>query len=214
MGKSFIDLYQLDNLIKIMKSVERMGKLKREYYSEEVMNLSMELRNLRRDTKKKAKGKRTENLLKIEEIREEMTMLKENLLKEKILEIGSGKARYLISQKEIRGHETFVADDINALVISQIIKQELRRSYKLYPANMDMIIEQIKGLLDNPMPKVIIRADIQHFFESIPQKTLIQKLTDDGYISRCTLKYLKGMLFRCNEMQENIEVSTQLLFRS
>ena len=63
-----------------------------------------------------------------------------------------------------------------------------------------MIIEQIKGLLDNKMPKIIIRADIHSFFESIPQQELVEKLSDDGFVSKKTVKYLKRILYNYNNI--------------
>lgn len=105
----------------------------------------------------------------------------------------------LKQKQRYKGNQAYIANNLETTLVAQIIKLELRRSYKLYPANMDMIIEQIKALLDNPMPKIVIRADIKHFFESIPQQELIDKLGDDGYISRQTVKYLKTMLYTFNE---------------
>lgn len=188
-----------------MRNVENMGKLKHGYYSEAVEKISSELRGLREKMKRVPKNERKSIQDDIAAKKAEMTEMKETELAEMAKVVGSGKAKFKISLKEIKEHDTFVTDDINALIISQIIKQELRRYYKLEPANRDMIIEQLIGLLDNPMPKTIIRADICHFFESIPQDRIIKKLAEDGYLSKRTLKYLKGMLFRCNELQGNSE---------
>lgn len=49
------------------------------------------------------------------------------------------------------------------------------------------------------MPKIVIRADIHSFFESIPQIELVEKLSDDGFVSRKTVKYLKRILYTYNE---------------
>lgn len=55
MSHSSTDLYQPDNLIKIMRNVENMGKLKHGYYSEAVEKISSELRGLRKEMKKTQK---------------------------------------------------------------------------------------------------------------------------------------------------------------
>lgn len=203
MKRTSLDFYDVDNLMKIMKGVEKKGKLGKDYYPIEVVDKSKKLKELRREIKKKPKGQREESLEEILEKKNELTELKENFLRDKAIEISKGQTKYEIGKAYIRGHEAFVAKDITAVIITQIIKQELRRSYKLYPANRDMIVEQVIGLLDNPMAKVVIRADVRHFFESIPQAPLISKLEEDGFISKRTLKYLRGMLYKCNELQGN-----------
>lgn len=68
---------------------------------------------------------------------------------------------------------------------------------------MNTIIEGLKGLLDNPMPKILIRADIQSFFESIPQQELIDRLRDDGFIARRSLKYLRKIMYEYNRISSN-----------
>lgn len=203
MKRTTLDFYDAKNMIMIMKGIEKTGKKENRYYPKEINEKSEELKELRRDLKKKPKAQREELLEDINDAKSELTELKENYIKDKATEIIKGKAKYEIDKTEIKGHEAFVAKDINSLLICQIIKQELRRSYKLQPANRNMIIEQIQGLIDNPMKKIVIRADVRHFFESIPQEPLINKLEEDGYISKRTLKYLKGMLYKCNEMQGN-----------
>lgn len=190
-----------------MRNVENMGKLKKGYYSTEVEAMSKALLKLRREMKTMPLKERSGIAEEIAEKKAELTERKTKELEERAIEIGYGKADYSVSIKEIKGHDTFVADDINAVIISQIIKQELRRSYRLEPSNMDMVIEQIISLLDNPMPKLVIRADIRHFFESIPQDSLVSRLAEDGYMSKRTLKYLKGMLYKCNLLANNFEAT-------
>lgn len=205
MSQSSLDLYSLDNLKRIMKNVENKGKLKKGFYSGEVESLSKKIKKKVSETRQKPKSERVSDLYEIAEEREKMAEMKETELMQRCKDIESGKAKFNIKEKEIKGHDALVAGDITTYLVCQIIKQELRRSYKLYPSNLNSIIEQVIALLDNPMPKLLIRADVCSFFESIPQDKLMEKLSEDGYVSKRTLKYLKGMLFTCNEICENKE---------
>lgn len=130
---------------------------------------------------------------------------KKEELKKKALEISRGKAQLEIESLIIKGHRAFASKNLDTVLVCQIVKQELKRCYRLYPANRDVIIEQIKGLLDNSMSKIVIRADIRSFFESIPQQGLVSKLADDGFVSKKTVKYLKGLLYAYNDKAENKE---------
>lgn len=89
---------------------------------------------------------------------------------------------------------TFRTGDLDSKVIEQLIKEDIAKHYKRKPADRNLIIEQLKSLLDNNLPKCIIRADIKSFFESIPVEKLVRKLEDDGFVSTLTIRYLKKII--------------------
>lgn len=199
MKQGFADFYQFDSLWKIMKEEEKKGKLRQDYYSPDVKIISRRLKQIRSKLRNSPKSERGLILQDIAEFRGQLDESKKTELRHKASVLSEGKADIVIESKTIKGHQAFVAKNLDTMLVCQLIKLELSRSYKLYPANRDMIIEQIKGLLDNDMPKIVIRADIHGFFESIPQQYLVQKISDDGFVSRKTVKYLKRVLYTYNE---------------
>lgn len=199
MAQGYTDFYQFESLWNIMKGEEKRGKLRTDYYSQEVKDISEQLKKLRSKLRNGKKSEQDVIRQDIAELKEALDGKKEVELRLKALEITKGKAKVEIGTQTIKGHKAYVSKNMDTMLVCQIIKQELRRSYKLHPANMDMIIEQIKGLLDNKMLKIVIRADIHSFFESIPQNELVKKLSDDGFVSRKTVKYLKRILYTYNE---------------
>ena len=199
MTQGYTDFYQFESLWKIMKGEEKREKLKTDYFSQDVKDISEQLKKLRSKLRNSKKSERDTIRQDIADLKENLDGKKEIVLRRKAVDISRGKAKVEIGTQTIKGHKAFVSKNMDTMLVCQIIKQELRRSYKLYPANMDMIIEQIKGLLDNKMPKIVIRADIHSFFESIPQIELVEKLSDDGFVSRKTVKYLKRILYTYNE---------------
>lgn len=199
MAQGYTDFYQFESLWNIMKGEEKRGKLRTDYYSQEVKDISEQLKKLRSKLRNSKKSEQDVIRQDIAELKEDLDGKKEVELRLKALEITKGKAKVEIGTQTIKGHKAYISKNMDTMLVCQIIKQELRRSYKLHPANMDMIIEQIKGLLDNKMLKIVIRADIHSFFESIPQNELVKKLSDDGFVSRKTVKYLKRILYTYNE---------------
>lgn len=199
MAQGYTDFYQFESLWNIMKGEEKRGKLRTDYYSQEVKDISEQLKKLRSKLRNSKKSEQDVIRQDIAELKEDLDGKKEVELRLKALEITKGKAKVEIGTQTIKGHKAYVSKNMDTMLVCQIIKQELRRSYKLHPANMDMIIEQIKGLLDNKMLKIVIRADIHSFFESISQNELVKKLSDDGFVSRKTVKYLKRILYTYNE---------------
>ena len=205
MTQEVIDFYHFDSLWLIMKGEEKRGKLRADFYSSEVKELSRVLKSLRSQLRSSPKEERDSLQQDIQDLKYEMDERKKEELKQKALEINRGKAKLKIKSLTIRGHGAFASNNLDTVLVSQIVKLELKRCYRLYPANRDVIIEQIKGLLNNGMSKIVIRADICSFFESIPQQGLVSKLADDGFVSKKTVKYLKGLFYAYNDKADNKE---------
>lgn len=205
MTPEVIDFYHFDSLWLIMKGEEKRGKLRADFYSSEVKEISRVLKLLRSQLRSSPKEERDSLQQDIQDLKYEMDERKKEELKQKALEISRGKAILEIKSLTIKGHRAFASNNLDTVLVSQIVKLELKRCYRLYPANRDVIIEQIKGLLDNGMSKIVIRADIRSFFESIPQQGLVSKLADDGFVSKKTVKYLKELFYAYNDKAENKE---------
>lgn len=205
MTQEVIDFYHFDSLWRIMKTEEKRGKLRADFYSSEVKKISRVLKSLRSQLRSSPKEERDSLQQDIQDLKDEMDERKKEELKRKAFDISRGKAKLEIKSLTIKGHRAFASNNLDTVLVCQIVKQELKRCYRLYPANRDVIIEQIKGLLDNSMSKIVIRADIRSFFESIPQQGLVSKLADDGFVSKKTVKYLKGLFYAYNDKAENKE---------
>lgn len=205
MTQEVIDFYHFDSLWLIMKGEEKRGKLRADFYSSEVKEISRVLKSLRSQLRSSPKEERDSLQQDIQDLKYEMDERKKEELKQKALEINRGKAKLKIKSLTIKGHGAFASNNLDTVLVSQIVKLELKRCYRLYPANRDVIIEQIKGLLNNGMSKIVIRADICSFFESIPQQGLVSKLADDGFVSKKTVKYLKGLFYAYNDKADNKE---------
>lgn len=205
MTQKVIDFYHFDSLWLIMKGEEKRGKLRADFYSSEVKEISRVLKSLRSQLRSSPKEERDSLQQDIQDLKYEMDERKKEELKQKALEINRGKAKLKIKSLTIKGHGAFASNNLDTVLVSQIVKLELKRCYRLYPANRDVIIEQIKGLLNNGMSKIVIRADICSFFESIPQQGLVSKLADDGFVSKKTVKYLKGLFYAYNDKADNKE---------
>ena len=197
------DYYQQEYCRKILDREERRAKLRADYYSPEIVEISYKLKTLR----SKLRSAKASNR---EALRDEILVLKDQLDERKQEEVSSmialirkGNVHIKVKIQNINNRNTYILLDRDSMIISQIIKYELKKSYTLLPANRNIIIEQLRGLLDNPMPKIIIRADVQHFFETIPQQPLLSKIKDDGFISRLTFKYLTKFFLCCNEANNN-----------
>ena len=198
-------LYTFETYKRILDLEERRGRLKKDTFSEELKQQSAELKELRKKLKNASKTEKTsltESLAnkkneyeekRVEEIREIAEHIQNNDFKIELREVNA------------KGKLGYTTDNVESLLLSKVLMLELKRSYKYTPANRNNIIEELRALLDNPMPKIVIRADIHAFFESIPQDKLIGKILEDAYLSAFGLKCLKTFLYRFNELSGNLE---------
>ena len=94
---------------------------------------------------------------------------------------------------------TFRAGNFETKAIEQFIKDDIATHYKKKPADRNIIIEQLRGLLGNKLPKCIIRADIKSFFESVRTEKLLDRLEEEGFLSQISLYYLREISRKVSE---------------
>lgn len=197
------DFYNFETVRKILQTEERKGHLKHWSYSDCVMQKSKDLKEKRKEIKGKPKLKREELLQELKELQTEYDDLKKEEQKKISDDIINGKYGVKVHKIEVKNHDAYATRDIQSFVVSRIITQELKTKYKVIPADRNRIIEQLYVLLDNQMPKTVIRCDVKSFYESIPQQGLMTLFDNDGLLSRKSYKYLKKFLYEYNSLSNN-----------
>lgn len=197
-------LYSFETFKRILDMEERRGRLREDSFSEATRLMSSALKMERNKLKNADKNQK-------QIIKENVDKLKEKYEASRIEDIKQLKRRiqegnYNIELKPIiaKGKPGYTTANIESMLLSKVLMLEMKRYYKYTPANRNDIIEELRALLDNPMPKIIIRADIHHFFESIPQNRLLGKIMEDAYLSPTSMKSLKTFIYKYNELSDNL----------
>lgn len=203
-----IDFYTVDSVASIMKQEEDRGRLKDSSYSDDVKAALKDYKEKREELKKldsKPDLTREREILDKEviELAHKYNELKEKDHRELVHKISNGKFKIKVETRKENGKDIFITNGNESMVISKIISKELAHRYGVKPAERNVVIEQLIAILNNPMPKIVIRADVQHFYESIPQSLLVEKLINDGFTSKRTIKYLKSFLYYYNSVTKN-----------
>lgn len=94
---------------------------------------------------------------------------------------GSGKSVYSIG------------DGFNYLAC-RILQENLKEKYGINIGNRIRIIKQLKCLLNDDLPKAIIRTDIKNFFESINAKELIKEMDNKGLVQKSQINSLSSLI--------------------
>jgi len=186
----------------IMKQEENKGRLKTNYYPDEIQKISKDLLKLRAEYRKcRDDYEKKQMKCDVDRMKEELDEKKDIYLKEIVSKINNADVEIKIKESKASGKVVYVVDNMETMLICKFLMRELRKSYRQYPANRNEIVEELKVLLDDKMQKVLIRTDIHHFFESIPQENLIKKISEDAYVSPESTKNIKKFFYQYNSLK-------------
>ena len=74
------------------------------------------------------------------------------------------------------------------------LQYNIRRLYKVKQSDRYQIVCQIRELLSDRVPKIILRTDFSEFYESIPTDKLLKQMADDSLLTRTSQKMIKRVL--------------------
>lgn len=81
----------------------------------------------------------------------------------------------------------------NILTLKQL-QYNFRKLYKVKQSNRYSIISQLKNILDDGFPKIIIKTDIKEFYESIPHDKLLKKIFDENLLTHLSKRFIQQIL--------------------
>lgn len=93
------------------------------------------------------------------------------------------------------GDQLYVTDNTveNYLVLKQL-QRNIYKTFSVKQADRKLIISQIKLLLSENFPKIVVRTDISKFYESIPHKQLISKIEENSLLNNSSKRIIKNIL--------------------
>ena len=196
------DYFTLDTIKRICLVEERRNALPKGFYSESVENLQKELKDLRKVRKSCAKRERDDLESEIQILKQRLDALKEEEISQIYEMIRTGSVELEMEPLIVKGKRAYTTRERKSWIISKIVLNELSNCYAIKFPDRNEIVEEIGALLDNRMTKVLVRLDIHHFFESIPQDRLMTRLENDNLLSKTCLKYIRSFLFLYNKMEK------------
>jgi len=138
------------------------------------------------------------NILK--KSKEYLQARREEVLEETLTEISAlaNQSDYrisLIKGKTKFGSQLYIHENlaVHHFVLKQL-QRNIYKTFKVKQANRRDIVSQIKLLLDDGFPKVIVRTDISSFYESIDHEQLLSKIEQNSLLSYPSKKIIKDVL--------------------
>lgn len=145
-----------------------------------------------------------------DEINERITKLKEE--KEKLKEEREKKLNLILSKisektlsenysllikkgKFFNGKQLYLIEETpEHFFVSKQLQRNIYKTYKVKQSDRKTIISQLKSLLNDGFPKLIIRTDIKGFYENIPQERLLSYIQENNLLSYSSKAVIKDVL--------------------
>lgn len=203
--------FSASNFRKILDIENRKGIYLEGDFFTDVAGYSFKLKDFNSELKllkKKGLSKDDYTLEKeiINEKKELIKTAKEKLLEEKLIALSSKvtssdfkieiSVDTSISSKPV--YKTVYSLE-NILALKQL-QYNFSKLYKVKQTSRYSIVSQLKCLLDDGFPKVILKTDIKEFYESIPQDKLLKKLNDENLLTHLSRKFIKQILIGYNSL--------------
>lgn len=202
-----------DNFRKIIDIENRKGFYLEGEFFPEIVEISKDIKKSNRDLRLLKWRKRSisesdyiAEKTRLEEIKENLEIAKEELYKQK-LETISKKVTTKGFKIEIEKDSTIankpvykVPNNLENLFTIKQLQFNFRKLYKVKQASRYAIVSHLKNLLDDGFPKIVIRTDIQSFYESLPQNVLLKKINDENLLTHLSRKFVTQILLAYNRL--------------
>jgi len=171
--------FSAENFRKILDIENRKGfYLEGEFYAD-IDEINKKIKDLNSDMKilRKigfSKEEYIEEKKKIDEKKEELKTKKEEKLIDKLSVVSSTVTSdsfklQIVVDTTITSKPVYkTAHTLENILTLKQLQYNFRKLYKVKQANRYSIISQLKNLIDDGFPKIIIKTDIKEFYESIP----------------------------------------------
>lgn len=87
-----------------------------------------------------------------------------------------------------------IPDNVENLFVMKTLQANLKAVFKVKQANRHRIMTQVKCLMNESTPKYIIRTDVHHFYENIPQDKLLEMIKGNTLLSKMSVRFIWQVL--------------------
>jgi len=197
--------FSSENFRKILDIENRKGfYLEGEFYADideinkKIKDLNSDIKILR--TKGLSKEEYIEEREAIDEKKEELKAKREEKLIDKLAVVSSAvtaenfKLKIVVDTTITTKPVYKTAHNLENILTLKQLQYNFRKLYKVKQSNRYSIISQLKNLLDDGFPKIIVKTDIKEFYESIPHDKLLRKLYDENLLTHLSRRFIQQIL--------------------
>lgn len=199
--------FSAHNLEVIFDLENRKGNINIDWMPETYRIAAAEMKDLRRqisELKGKGRKKSDDDIKRIDELEKTYKFEKEK--KENSRKSFLKDCEDIINSKDFEikmnkfiddsGKEVFTLnlDEPAVFFALKQLQYNIHKTFKVKQANRHAILCEVKALLHTRVPLHIVRTDISSFYESIPQKALLEKIEGNTLLSYKSKAFIRAIL--------------------
>lgn len=197
--ENFKVIYDLEN---------RKGNFNKLFYSDDYIDVIDEIKGLRKEIKnQKSKSISDDSLLsELIEKKNNLETEKERIL-ENELTLFSKEANTEAFSFELKsftpqaGKTIYTTDkDAVSYFAMKQLQRNIYRTFKVKQSDRHHLVRQLKLLLQDKFPKIVIRTDIKSFYESVPQFELLKLIENNSLLNPKSKSLIRKLLFSFNNL--------------
>lgn len=101
----------------------------------------------------------------------------------------------------INGKQVYcIGGDARSFFVSKVIQHKLNQVYGLSMSNRNRISSQLANILGDWYPKIVIRADVKQFYESIDFGKIISTMANDKMLPKQMISILKSINYHYKKL--------------
>lgn len=208
--------FSASNFEKIFDIENRKGNIKKTFLPIEYLTLKEEMNVLVSQQKGMRKRKRNDwskeeisnynlNEDTIKMLRSEMDQVLLNDFDTISREVNSRNFRISLTKDTSHNKPVYLLQEDNKALFYTLkcLQYNVKKSFNISTTSRHIILTQIKALFRDNYPKYIIRADISNFYESIPRKSLLDKIEMNNIISVKSKSFIYAILREYDRVKGN-----------
>lgn len=200
--------FSAENFEKIFNIENRKGNINKDTLPTEYVSIILKIKEVKRNIVELQKSYKKEEITKDEFLNEKdclnekiktLQQKKEGVLYEELKkysdEVNKPKFRFSFNIGERKGKATYeIGTSITQFYAIKQLQYNLRKTFKVKQSDRYRILKQVKLLLSDGFPKIIIRTDIESFYESIPQSRLIDLISNNTLLTHKSKNFISQIL--------------------
>jgi Reverse transcriptase (RNA-dependent DNA polymerase). len=200
--------FSAENFEKIFNIENRKGNINRDTLPLEYISLILKTKETKKSIVELQGRYKNEEITKDEFLKQKDSLnevikgfqqKKENVLYEDLKkisdEVNKAKFRFSFNIGERNGKPTYeIGNSIAQFYAIKQLQYNLRKTFKVKQSDRYRILKQIKLLLSDGFPKILIRTDIESFYESIPQNRLLELISGNTLLTHKSKLFISQIL--------------------
>lgn len=217
--------FSAENFEKIFNILNRKGEIKKDFFPESYIDKSIKIKELRLRIKNLKSQYKNELIdkAKFNEEKDNTEIQVKQLIKDKedIIynhlknisnEVNTCKDLFKFEIRDRRGKSTYELDKTDEAQFYAVkqLQYNIRKTFGVKQSDRYSILKQLKQLLEDGLPKIIIRTDIKSFYESIPQDELKDKIENNTLLTYQSKQFISSILDKYESLKCNSIISQKV----